>query len=184
MASSSTHVFLLSLVFLMIVFQLSSRQQLCRKDEYLALMQFKDSFVIERQASTCPKVNLRKSQGVDCCSWEGIWCDQNTSHVIGLDLSNSCLFGSINSSSSLFCLGHLQYLNLALNDFNFSKIPSTMGNLSRLTYLNLSGSFFFGQIPHEISKLSNLAKLDLSFNVDYSNQELLELKRSDLNSLA
>ncbi|GLT40575.1 hypothetical protein SLA2020_146960 [Shorea laevis] len=165
-------------------FQLSSHQQLCRKDEYLALMQFKDSFVIERQASTCPKVNLWKSQGVDCCSWEGIWCDHNTSHVIGLDLSSSCLFGSINSSSSLFCLGHLQYLNLALNDFNFSKIPSEVGNLSRLTYLNLSGSFFSGQMPHEISKLSNLAKLDLSLNLDYSNQGLLELKRPDLSSLA
>ncbi|GLT27002.1 hypothetical protein SLA2020_020320 [Shorea laevis] len=165
-------------------FQLSSHQQLCRKDEYLALMQFKDSFVIERQASTSPKVNLWKSQGVDCCSWEGIWCDQDTSHVIGLDLSNSCLFGSINSSSSLFRLGHLQYLNLALNDFNFSKIPSAVGNLSRLTYLNLSGSFFSGQIPHEISKLFNLARLDLSFNLDYSNRGLLELKRPDLNSLA
>ncbi|GKV08502.1 hypothetical protein SLEP1_g20123 [Rubroshorea leprosula] len=185
MASSSTHFFLLSLVFLMISFiQLSLHQQLCHKDEYLALMQFKDSFVIERQASTCPKVGLWKSQGVDCCSWEGIWCDQNTSHVIGLDLSGSCLSGSINSNSSLFRLGHLQYLNLACNDFNFSKIPSAMGNLSRLTYLNLSGSFFSGQIPHEFSKLSNLAKLDLSFNVDYSHQGLLELKRLDLNSLA
>ncbi|GLT40816.1 hypothetical protein SLA2020_149220 [Shorea laevis] len=185
MASSSTHFFLSSLVFLMIsFFQLSSHQQLCHKDEYLALMQFKDSFVIERQASTRPKVDLWKSQGVDCCSWEGIWCDQNTSHVIGLDLSSSCLFGSINSSSSLFRLGHLQYLNLALNDFNSSKIPSAMGNLSRLTYLNLSGSFFSGQIPHEISKLSNLAKLDLSFNLDNSHQGLLELKRSDLKNLA
>ncbi|GLT81569.1 hypothetical protein SLE2022_000140 [Rubroshorea leprosula] len=185
MASSSTHFFLSSLVFLMIsFFQLSSHQQLCHKDEYLALMQFKDSFVIERQASTHPKVDLWKSQRVDCCSWEGIWCDQNTSHVIGLDLSSSCLFGSINSSSSLFRLGHLQYLNLALNDFNSSKIPSAMGNLSRLTYLNLSGSFFSGQIPHEISKLSNLAKLDLSFNLDHSHQGLLELKRSDWKNLA
>ncbi|GLT82407.1 hypothetical protein SLE2022_007870 [Rubroshorea leprosula] len=185
MASSSTHFFLSNLVFLMIsFFQLSSHQQLCHKDEYLALIQFKDSFVIERQASTRPKVSLWKSQGVDCCSWEGIWCDQNTSHVIRLDLSSSCLFGSINSNSSLFRLGHLQYLNLALNDFNSSKIPSAMGNLSRLTYLNLSGSFFSGQIPHEISKLSNLAKLDLSFNLDHSHQGLLELKRSNLKNLA
>ncbi|GKV50927.1 hypothetical protein SLEP1_g57605 [Rubroshorea leprosula] len=185
MASSSTHFFLSSLVFLMIsFFQPSSHQQLCHKDEYLALVQFKDSFVIERQASTHPKVGLWKSQGIDCCSWQGISCDQNTSHVIRLDLSSSCLFGSINSNSSLFRLGHLQYLNLALNDFNFSKIPSAMGNLSRLTYLNLSGSFFSGQIPHEISKLSNLAKLDLSFNLDHSHQGLLELKRSDLKNIA
>ncbi|GKV26098.1 hypothetical protein SLEP1_g35451 [Rubroshorea leprosula] len=183
--SSSTHFFLLSLVFLVIsFFQLSSHQQLCLKDEYLALMQFKDSFVIERQASTYPKIDLWKSQGVDCCSWEGIWCDQNTFHVIGLDLSSSCLFGSINSSSSLFHLRHLQYLNLALNDFNFSKIPSAMGNLSKLTYLNLSRSFFAGQIPQGISKLSKLVELDLSFNLNYLHQGLLELKKPDWNSLA
>ncbi|GLT82427.1 hypothetical protein SLE2022_007990 [Rubroshorea leprosula] len=189
MASLLTPFFLVNLLFLMTsFFQLSLHQPLCHKSERLALMQFKGSFVIERHASAdpfaYPKVNLWKSQGVDCCSWEGIWCDQNTSHVIGLDLSGSCLFGSLNSNSSLFHLRHLQYLNLALNDFNFSKIPFAVGNLSRLTYLNLSGSFFSGQIPNEISKLTNLAKLDLSFNLDYSHQGLLELKRLDLNSLA
>ncbi|GLT40508.1 hypothetical protein SLA2020_146390 [Shorea laevis] len=168
----------------MISFQPSSHQQLCHKDEYLTIMQFKDNFLIERQASTYPKVNLWNSQGVDCCSWEGIWCDQDTSNVIGLDLSSSCLFGSINSSSGLFHLGHLQYLNLPLNDFNFSMIPAAVENLSKLTYLNLSSSFFSSQIPLEISKLHNLAKLNLSFNLDYSHQGLLELKRLNLNSLA
>ncbi|GLT27007.1 hypothetical protein SLA2020_020370 [Shorea laevis] len=119
-------------------------------------MQFKDSFVIERHA--CVDPYLRKSQGIDCCSWEGIWCNQYIGHITGLDLSSSCLFGSINSNSSLFCLSNLEYLNL-------------------------SGSLFYGQVPQEISKLSRLAKLDLSFNLDYSYQGLLELKNLDLNSL-
>ncbi|GKV50200.1 hypothetical protein SLEP1_g56913 [Rubroshorea leprosula] len=164
MASSSTHFFVSSLVFLMIsFFQPSSHQQLCHKDEYLALMQFKDSFVIERQASTRPKVDLWKSQGIDCCSWEGIWCDQNTSHVIHLDLSSSCLFGSINSSSSLFRLGHLQYLNLALNEFNFSKIPSAMGNLSsQLRALDVGNAIFSGELPSSIGMFSSLEYLDVS----------------------
>ncbi|GLT49414.1 hypothetical protein SLA2020_229700 [Shorea laevis] len=58
-----------------------------------------------------------------------------------------------------------------------------MGNLSKLTYLNLFGSFFCGQMPQEIPKLTKLAKLDLSFNLNYSHQGLLELKRPSLNSL-
>ncbi|GLT63091.1 hypothetical protein SLA2020_356770 [Shorea laevis] len=163
MASSLICFFLISLLFLMIFFfQLSVHQPLCHKDEHLALTQFKDSFVIERHACVdpfgYPKVDLRKSQGIDFYSWEGIWCTQYIGHITGLDLSSSCLFGSINSNSSLFCLSNLEYLNL-------------------------SGSLFYGQVPQEISKLSKLAKLDLSFNLDYSYQGLLELKNLDLNSL-
>ncbi|GLT26991.1 hypothetical protein SLA2020_020230 [Shorea laevis] len=188
MASSLAHLVFVCLLFLIISsFELSFQRTLCRNEECLALLQFKESFVIEKHASgnpfAYPKVDLWKSQGIDCCSWEGVRCDPYTGYVMALDLSRSCLFGSINSSSSLFRLGHLQYLNLAFNDFNYSEIPSALSNLSRLTYLNLSSSFFFGQIPQEISKLSKLAKLDLSFNLDYSHKELLKLKRPDLNSL-
>ncbi|GLT74573.1 hypothetical protein SLA2020_463610 [Shorea laevis] len=188
MASLLIRFFLVNLLFLMIsFFQLSLQQPLCHKDERLALMQFKDNFVIERHASVdpfaYPKVDLWKSQGIDCCSWEGIRCDLYTGHVTGLDLSSSCLFGSINSNSSLFHLSNLEYLNLAFNDFNYSEIPYALSNLSRLAYLNLSNSLFFGQVPKEISKLSKLATLDLSFNFDFSYQGLLELKNHDLNSL-
>ncbi|GLT50716.1 hypothetical protein SLA2020_241820 [Shorea laevis] len=188
MASSFSHFIFVSLLFLNIyLFQLSFQQTLCHNEERLALLQLKESFVIEKHASgnpfTSPKFNLWKSQGIDCCSWEGVWCDQYTGYVISLDLSSSCLFGSINSSSSLFRLGHLQYLNLAFNDFNYSEIPAALGNLSRLTYLNLSASLFSGQIPLEISKLSELSVFDLSYNFDYSNQRLLELKSTDFKSL-
>ncbi|GLT50725.1 hypothetical protein SLA2020_241910 [Shorea laevis] len=188
MASSFSHFIFVSLLFLIIyLFQLSFQQTLCHNEERLALLQLKESFVIEKHASgnpfAYPKFNLWKSQGIDCCSWEGVWCDQYTGYVISLDLSSSCLFGSINSSSSLFRLSHLQYLNLAFNDFNYSEIPAALGNLSRLTYLNLSASIFSGHIPLEISKLSELSVFDLSYNFDYSNPRLLELKSTDFKSL-
>ncbi|XWS65205.1 hypothetical protein CRYUN_Cryun05aG0072500 [Craigia yunnanensis] len=171
-------------------FSFSSVQPvLCHNDERLALMQFKESFIIDKRASAFssfayPKVDNWKFQGVDCCSWDGIECDQITGQVIGLDLNSSCLYGSINSSSSLFLLIHLQTLNLAYNDFNYSVIPSALGNLSMLTYLNLSSSVFSGQIPSEISKLLRLSSLDLSYKRDtYYIQGLLELKMPDLKSL-
>jgi Leucine-rich repeat (LRR) protein len=114
----------------------------------------------------------------DCCSWDGVECDEHTGHVIGLNLSNSCLFGSINSNSSLFRLVQLQRLNLAGNDFNGSHIPSQVRDLSRLIDLNLHYSVFSGQIPLEISQLSHLLSLNLSRN------PRLELKKLSLRSLA
>ncbi|KAK9999560.1 hypothetical protein SO802_019163 [Lithocarpus litseifolius] len=102
----------------------------------------------------------------DCCAWDGVICDNSTRHVIGLDLSFSCLFGSIPSNSSLFLLRHLKTLNLAGNDFFPSLISSEFGRFHRLTHLNLSGSSFTGEIPYEISQLSSLVSLDLSYNVE------------------
>ncbi|KAL0000914.1 hypothetical protein SO802_014695 [Lithocarpus litseifolius] len=100
----------------------------------------------------------------DCCSWDGVECDNATRHVIGLDLSCSWLFGSIHSNSSLFLLRHLRSLNLAGNDFFYSPISSEFGNFKTLTHLNLSYSGFSGKIPYEISQLSSLVSLDLSYN--------------------
>ncbi|XP_030936567.1 receptor-like protein 6 [Quercus lobata] len=165
----------------------SSIRPLCRIDESSALLQFKESFIVN---STCggpydyPKVAswMLEGENNSCCLWDGVDCDDDTGHVIGLNLSSSCLYGSINSSSSLFRLMHLRQLDLSYNFFNYSRIPSTIGNLSMLTYLNLSYSFFQGQIPSEISLLYKLSVLDLSNNFN-SYLQLLELKRPTPESL-
>ncbi|KAG5253450.1 receptor protein [Salix suchowensis] len=147
-----------------------SMHPLCHDEESHALMQFKQSLVINKSASSdpsaYPKVASWKVDGEsrDCCSWDGVECDRDSGHVIGLDLSSSCLYGSIDSNSSLFHLVHLRRLNLADNDFNNSKIPSEIRNLSRLFDLDLSLSAFSGQIPEEILELSKLVSLDLGAN--------------------
>ncbi|XP_048442345.1 receptor-like protein 19 [Pyrus x bretschneideri] len=147
----------------------SSLQQSCHDEERSALLQFKESFIINRSASysddAYPKIlqwKLAEGRNVSCCAWDGIVCDERTGHVIGLDLSSSCLLGSINSNSSLFRLVQLQVLNLADNNFNSSRIPTSIGNFPGLMHLNLSGSSFSGQIPSQISQLANLSSLDLS----------------------
>ncbi|KAH9686555.1 Receptor-like protein 6 [Citrus sinensis] len=143
---------------------------LCHDDERSALLQFKDSRIsgdfYAWKFDCRPTIASWKPEegNVDCCSWDGVHCNKKTGHVIKLDLSHSCLFGSINSSSSLSKLVHLEWLNLAFNDFNSSEIPPEIINLSRLSYLNLSGTSLSGQIPSEILKLSNLVSLDLSLN--------------------
>ncbi|XP_058005345.1 receptor-like protein 53 [Hevea brasiliensis] len=117
---------------------------------------------------------LVKGERGDCCSWDGVECDEETNHVISLDLSDSCLYGSINSNSTLFRLLQLQSLNLSYNNFNLSQIPSQIGRLSRLTRLNLSFSNLSGQIPQQIFNLSRLISLDLSSY--YSTNLILDFK--------
>ncbi|VFQ73638.1 unnamed protein product [Cuscuta campestris] len=149
-----------------------SKEKRCHDDEKAALLQFKHSFPSTNKCKNDwpdvhqkPKLESWK-EGGDCCSWEGVECDDRTDHVIGLDLSGSCLFGSINSSSNaLFTLTHLQRLDLSYNDFNYSHIPSAVGNLSRLTHLDLSSSYLTGQIPQQqLSNITTLVSLDLSYN--------------------
>ncbi|XP_062153785.1 receptor-like protein 6 [Alnus glutinosa] len=183
----------LSLLHLVLTHSSPFMQPLCHHNDSSALFQFKESLVIKEfisfvRAPTCQnKVASWRVEGdkSDCCSWDGVECDGHTGHVIGLNLSNSCLFGSINSNSSLFRLVHLQSLNLSYNHFNVSHIPSQVRDLSRLIDFDLSRSHFVGQIPLEISQLSHLSSLDLSYNYMYSFDPLikLELKEPILKSL-
>ncbi|MCI44671.1 receptor-like protein kinase, partial [Trifolium medium] len=69
----------------------------------------------------------------------------------------------MDANSSLFRLVHLRVLDLSDNDFNYSQIPSKIGELSELRYLNLSNSIFSGEVPPQVSQLSKLLCLDLGF---------------------
>ena len=150
-------------IFLLLFFHVaSSRQPLCHDSERSSLLRFKESFSIKKSASGDPSAfsktalwNLEEDMS-DCCSWDGVECNEDTGYVIELDLGSSCLYGPINSTSTLFNLVHLQWLSLADNNFNDSKIPSEIKNLSNLSHLNLSWSLFSGQIPSEILELSKL----------------------------
>ncbi|XP_040374040.1 receptor-like protein 7 [Rosa chinensis] len=174
-------------------------QTIGHADECSALMQFKQSFTTSKSASldpfAYPKVAswMQERTRRNCCSWDGVECNEETGYVICLNLNSSCLYGSLNSSSSLFQLVHLQKLDLSDNHFNFSKIPSRLGhNLTGLTLLNLSQSSFSGQIPSEILYLSKLSTLDLSatsfldmtFDYDhFSSSKILELTNANLRSI-
>ncbi|KAK3411718.1 hypothetical protein EUGRSUZ_I00468 [Eucalyptus grandis] len=156
---------------------LASTQPRCHEDERSALLEFKTTFFTKKHPCchvkyTRTPVEQSKvefwnaSEGKtqsDCCSWTGVECDKVSGHVIGLDLSCSCLSGKINSNTSIFRLLRLRSLNLALNDFN-CPIPPTVGNLSSLRDLNFSMSNFTGHISHSLRNLTRLVHLDLSFN--------------------
>ncbi|KAF7847441.1 hypothetical protein BT93_L2963 [Corymbia citriodora subsp. variegata] len=169
MAALSLYL-LLSWVFLLSLFRTRFAEVLCHEDESSALMEFKRSFRINTTyGGRCiyPKVHSWSlDESGDCCSWGGVKCNEATGRVIALDLSSSCLSGTMSPNTTLFRLVYLESLNLAFNNFNNSPIPYGFSNLSRLQYLNLSVSDFSGEIPHDISQLSELISVDLSYNED------------------
>ncbi|GKV49506.1 hypothetical protein SLEP1_g56256 [Rubroshorea leprosula] len=150
----------------------SSSLHLCSHEEAAALLQFKTSFPIDY---TVCYTNYSKTEswkeGIDCCSWDGVSCDNVTGHVIALDLSSDCLSGTFPSNSTLFLLKNLKSLNLSFNDFRFSEIPPEISQFTRLKHLDISHSEFSGQVPAEIAHLSKLVSLNLSdlLSFEYDN---------------
>ncbi|XVF78390.1 hypothetical protein PTKIN_Ptkin14bG0128100 [Pterospermum kingtungense] len=162
---------------------------LCLPDQKVALLEFKNTIPLLDYCETYPKTNSW-NKSTDCCSWREVSCDKMTGHVIGINLSDSCLYGSLLANNSLFDLRNLQWLdlssnqlegsllensslfhlqglqrlNLAANFFKGSISSEIFTQLVSLTHLDLSHSGFSGLIPYQIGLLSNLVSLDLSFS--------------------
>ncbi|CAL8130175.1 unnamed protein product [Prunus armeniaca] len=114
----------------------------CEQNERQALLMFK-------QDLKDPSNRLLSWVGEgDCCSWTGVVCDNLTGHVRELHLGN--YYSD-------------EYLNYSLYQENSlgGKIPSFLGSLKSLRYLNLSDSKFAGIIQHQLGNLSSLRSLGL-----------------------
>ncbi|XP_061354275.1 receptor-like protein EIX2 [Gastrolobium bilobum] len=160
----------------------SSSEILCIPSERDALLRFKHHL-----QDPSNRLSSWNASNPNCCHWEGVVCSNVTAHILQLHLNTSLppsddddldyypyleypeaseaylrsrFGGEINHS--LVDLKHLSYLDLSGNYFGGKQIPSFLGAITTLTYLNLSRAGFDGNIPHEIGNLSNLLYLDLS----------------------
>ncbi|XP_039170176.1 receptor-like protein 35 [Eucalyptus grandis] len=115
--------------------------------------------------------------GLDCCSWDGVTCDNITVR-----------FGAITGElpPNIFSLPNLLDLNLEYNDLTVSfpksnwskslesltlsytsissKIPNSIGEFKNLKTLHLSNCTLTGSIPSWLVNLTKLTTLDLSRN--------------------
>ncbi|XP_070665293.1 leucine-rich repeat receptor-like serine/threonine-protein kinase BAM3 [Malus domestica] len=130
------------------------------------------------------------------CNWTAIVCTK-TRTVSEIDLSGMNMYRTLaHFDFSLF--PNLTHFNLSGNHF-LGPIPSAIGNLSRLTTLDLSGNFFLddtpyskgnqfsGPIPDSIGLISGLQHIDLSWNrlegkIPPSIGQLRELQYLDLSA--
>ncbi|KAK2420721.1 receptor protein EIX2 [Trifolium repens] len=155
----------------------------------------------ERQALLQFKAGLSDAYGMlsswttaDCCQWKGVGCSNFTGHVLMLDLpgniydygNDNVFFINGDIHESLMELQQLKYLNLRENDFIGNNIPSFLGSLRNLKYLDLSNSFFGGKIPIQFESLSNLKYMNLSNNnldglIPHQLGDLPNLEFLDLN---
>ncbi|XP_060174196.1 receptor-like protein 9DC3 [Lycium barbarum] len=192
-------LFVLASFFLCQLAFSSSVTHLCSKDESISLLKFKNTLTVCEFGTEFPFCYCQQSSpktrswnmSRDCCSWDGVVCDDFIGHVIELDLGCSQLQGKIDSNSSLFQLSHLRMLTLSLNSFSNSHISPEFGKFSSLTHLDLSWSNFSGQIPSEFSHLSKLQSLylggnDMLFgphNFKLLLQNLTQLRELDLTNV-
>ena len=94
--------------------------------------------------------------------WEGLTVDGSTAAIVGLELPERGLRGTI--PTELSNLSSLRLLNLRHNELT-GKIPPELGILADLEVLNLTDNFIEGAIPSEILGLSNLTRLQLGGNL-------------------
>ncbi|TYG56013.1 hypothetical protein ES288_D08G028900v1, partial [Gossypium darwinii] len=166
----------LVLVILQLSWSLSSSvappsSHLCLPHQRDVLLHFKTTISVHCFQDPYPTIDVESwNKSIDCCSWEGVECDNVNGHVIGIDLSHSCLDGSLFANNSLFQLHNLQWLDLSSNYLRGSLLENTscLFHFHGLQRLNLSDNDFNGTISSKLfSQLVSLTHLDLSYN-DFS----------------
>ncbi|XP_040972013.1 receptor-like protein 9DC3 isoform X3 [Gossypium hirsutum] len=170
----------LVLVVLQLSWSLSSSvpppsSHLCLPHQRDALLHFKTTISVDCDfyhddgyRDPYPRIDIESwNKSIDCCSWKGVKCNNVTGHVIGMDLSHSCLVGSLFANNSLFQLHNLQWLDLSSNNLRGSLLENTSSlfHFHGLRRLNLADNGFDGIISSKLfSQLVSLTHLNLSYN--------------------
>ena len=100
------------------------------------------------------------------CSWYGIYCNEDNTHVSEIKLPSNNLTGKI--PNSINQLPYLTVFNLFKNNLT-GQLPSEIGTLIGLTYLDLSSNHLTGSLPQELGYLTNLQNL-MVYSNDFSGE--------------
>ncbi|MCO5602653.1 hypothetical protein L7F22_056788 [Adiantum nelumboides] len=117
--------------------------------------------IVADPTGTLSTWSMSKQSNVSYCSWEGIVCRSGTLQVKGIQLAGRRLQGTI--TPLLGQLSSLSYLNLSFNQLS-SKLPVELGECTSLTELAINDNQLNGSIPYEFANLTRLKLLSASAN--------------------
>ncbi|XP_021831982.1 MDIS1-interacting receptor like kinase 2-like [Prunus avium] len=167
--SAQNPTFLLLLLHIFLLALLPFKAISSPKTQAEALLSWKNTFDFSYAPSSLPSWSLTNLNNL--CNWTAIVCDQSSKQVSQIDLSY------FDISATLTHFNFTPFLNLTqfnLNGNNFrGPIPSAIGNLSKLTTLDLGDNYFEQEISVEIGKLT---ELNLSGTIPYQLSNLQKVQ--------
>ncbi|XP_059668831.1 LRR receptor-like serine/threonine-protein kinase EFR [Cornus florida] len=101
------------------------------------------------------------SKGTSFCNWVGVSCSRRRQRVTALNLSNMGLRGTI--PKEVGNLSFLSFFDISENSFR-GHLPGELGRLHRLKSINFRVNEFSGKIPTSFRILTKLEYLLLSYN--------------------
>ncbi|KAM7469573.1 hypothetical protein LguiA_007756 [Lonicera macranthoides] len=122
--------------------------------DQLALLEFK------HQIANNPVFNSWNTS-LHFCQWEGVECGRQHHRVVGLNLTDQNIFGTI--SPYIGNLSFLRFIDLRDNHFH-GEIPQQIGYLYRLRFLGLTNNTLGGPLPVNLSRCFNFRAIYLGGN--------------------
>ena len=137
--------------------------------EVQALLAFKEGIKVD--ASNILVNWTYENRFEHCATWAGVTCNSKQ-EVVKIDLSGHFGFsGTITpmignlSQLRVFVVANYDHTNYGLD----GNIPPTLGQLTHLQYVDLSGNNLNGTIPLSLKNCSNLQYLNLSLNYELND---------------
>eukprot|EP00546_Thalassionema_frauenfeldii_P002577 CAMPEP_0178938850 /NCGR_PEP_ID=MMETSP0786-20121207/26559_1 /TAXON_ID=186022 /ORGANISM="Thalassionema frauenfeldii, Strain CCMP 1798" /LENGTH=631 /DNA_ID=CAMNT_0020617613 /DNA_START=83 /DNA_END=1975 /DNA_ORIENTATION=- len=101
-------------------------------------------------------------ESLDECEWYGVSCASDDVTITALNLTNNNIAGSLPPEISILSSS---LVSLAVNNNHLrGSIPTEVGQLTKLTELDLSVNDFSGSIPDQLGEAERLGYLNLSEN--------------------
>ncbi|CAI9753687.1 unnamed protein product [Fraxinus pennsylvanica] len=180
-SSSSSHLCFLDVLLILVVVTLSCSVYTCHG----SCNQLDRDSLSSFNLSTSTPSPLNWSLSVDCCSWEGVACDESD-RVNSLLLPSKGLVGTI--SPSIVNLSHLSQLNLSRNWLSGPIPDGFFTALNHLVIIDLSHNRLTGQLSDSDKLMSTATTVDLSSNRFYGTtqssffQPALNLQRFNVSN--
>ncbi|KAM7469596.1 hypothetical protein LguiA_007779 [Lonicera macranthoides] len=174
--SSTLHSLSLFSIIFLLCQRGSTSSHLSNQTDQLALLEFK------HQIANNPVFNSWNTS-LHFCQWKGVECRHRHRRVIGLNLTDQNMFGTI--SPHIGNLSFLRFIDLRNNHFH-GEIPQQVGYLYRLRLLGLTNNTLGGPLPVNLSRCFNFRAVYLGGNhlVGMIPVELGSLKKLNRLSLA